>query len=89
MKIIKSLFLLLFLLNQSIFAIVNINTASKEELKTLHGIGNKLADKIIEYRKTNKFSKIEDIRGIRGIGEKRFTNIKTDISIGSYELAKK
>jgi len=89
MKFFKSLFLLLFLLNQTLFAIVNINTASKEELKTLNGIGDKLAEKIIDYRSKNKFTTIEDIKNIRGIGEKRFANIKTEISIGSYNLAKK
>ena len=55
--------------------LVNINTASKEELMTLNGIGESKANSIIEYRKTNKFNTIEDIMNVSGIGEKFFEQI--------------
>ncbi|WP_138158819.1 helix-hairpin-helix domain-containing protein [Peptoniphilus catoniae] len=55
---------------------VNINTASAEELKSLPGIGPKMAEKIIKYRDKNSFSKIEDIMNVGGIGEKKFEEIK-------------
>ena len=60
---------------------VNINTATKDELKTLSGIGDVMADRIIEYRSTNRFSKKEDIMSVNGIGNAIFEKIKDQISI--------
>jgi competence protein ComEA len=52
-------------------AIVNLNTASAEELEQVKGIGPKLAEKIIEYRKINgPFKRAEDIVKVQGIGTK-------------------
>lgn len=61
--------------------LVNINTASKEELMTINGIGESKANNIIEYRKNNKFSKIEDIKNISGIGDSVFEKIKEYITV--------
>lgn len=60
---------------------VNINVASKEELKTLPGIGDVTAEKIIDHRETTKFSSIEDIKNVSGIGEKKFEAIQSMITI--------
>lgn len=62
--------------------IININTAEKEDLELLPGIGPKTAERIIEYRKNNgKFKQKEDIMEIKGIGEKKFEKWKDLITI--------
>lgn len=60
---------------------VNINTATKDELKTLPGIGDSRADEIIRYRENTGFSKIEDIKNISGIGDKTYEKLKELISV--------
>ena len=60
---------------------ISINTATKEELTKLNGIGEKIAEKIIEYRKENKFKTIEDIKNVSGIGESLYEKIKDSITI--------
>ena len=72
--------LLLFLLVANLFA-VNINTASLKELQTLHGIGERTAKAIIEYRKAHKFKDINELMNVRGIGKKKFNRIKDELSI--------
>lgn len=58
---------------------ININTANKNELMELSGVGESTANKIIEYRKTTAFIEIEDIMNVPGIGESKFKNIKNSI----------
>lgn len=61
---------------------VNINSATQSELETLPGIGSATALKIINYRKENgKFSSIEDIKKVKGIGNNKYENIKDLITI--------
>lgn len=61
---------------------IDINKASSSELKSLTGIGDVTASKIIEYRSQNgKFKTIDDIRMVKGIGEKKFESIKNDIKV--------
>ena len=61
---------------------ININTATSKELETLPGIGASTANKIIEYRTQNgKFRSIEELMNVSGIGENKFNNLKSYISI--------
>ena len=62
---------------------VNINFASRSELMDLPGIGSVLAERIVEYRNQyGAFSRIEDIKKVSGIGEKRFESIMDKITVG-------
>lgn len=62
--------------------LININTADKEELKKLSGIGDVIAENIIRYRETNgKFNSIEEIKNVSRIGSKLYEQIKDDITI--------
>lgn len=61
---------------------VNLNQATKEELMTLSGVGEKKAEKIIEYREENgSFKTIEDLKNVNGFGEKSFESLEKYISI--------
>ena len=56
---------------------VNINTEKIEELTSLPGVGQALAQRIVNYRIENgKFKKIEDLKKVSGIGDKKFESLK-------------
>lgn len=61
--------------------LVNINTASKEELLKLPGIGGVTAEKIINYRDNNNFTKIEDLKNVNGIGTATYNKLKDLICV--------
>lgn len=61
--------------------LININTATIDELTKLDGIGTATAEKILEYRESNEFESIEDIMEVSGIGETKFENIRKDITV--------
>lgn len=61
---------------------VNINTATKEELMQLKGIGQKKAEDILNYRGANgEFQKIEDIQKVPGLKKGAFEKIKDQITV--------
>jgi comEA protein len=69
-------------------AVINLNTATAEQLDSLPGIGAKVAARIIEYRQKNgPFRKIEDLMNVRGIGEKAFLKMKNRLSVGPTKPA--
>ena len=66
--------------NNSSSNLININTATKEDLDTLPGIGPATAQKIIDYRQEHgNFSSIEDIKNVKGIGEAKFSRMQDKI----------
>lgn len=60
---------------------ISINGASKEELDTLPGIGETMAERIIVQRETSPFLQIEDLKRVKGIGEKTFEKLKDHICL--------
>ncbi len=60
---------------------VNLNTASQAELETLPGVGPATAISIISHRQSNPFKTINDLRKVKGIGEKRFADLKELIAV--------
>ena len=65
-------------------AVVNLNTATATQIATLPGIGEKAAQRIIEYREKNGgFKKIEELMNVKGIGEKSFLKLKPLITVSA------
>ena len=63
--------------------VININTASAEELEELPRIGPVIAQRIVEYRaKEGAFHSVEEIMNVRGIGEKTFLQFQNRITVG-------
>jgi len=61
--------------------LIDINKASRVQLMKLPGVGEKTAEKIIEHRNSNPFSKPEDIMNVKGIGPKKFEKMKDMIEV--------
>lgn len=61
---------------------VNLNSATKEQLQTLTGVGEKKADQIIQYREAHgKFKGVEELKEVQGIGDKTFEALKPQLSV--------
>lgn len=71
----KLLVLCLFLMG-SLFASMDLNHATKQELMSIKGIGEVKANQIIDFRKSNKIKDANDLSKIKGFGPKLIQNIK-------------
>ena len=60
---------------------VNLNSASADELARLPGIGAAKAKAIVEYRTEEPFRKTEDLRKVKGIGDKLYDKLKDQITV--------
>lgn len=66
---------------------INLNEATVQQLVKIKGIGQKYAERIVEYRENNgKFEKVEDVMKIKGIGKKKFESIKDTIIVKAEEV---
>jgi len=88
MKIIMVTFALLMsvVLAGEVYAgdMVNVNTASIEQLQTIKGIGPKNAAAIVAYRKEHGgFSSLDALTMVKGIGEKKLKKIEDGLTIGN------
>lgn len=60
---------------------ININRADKNDLMEIPGVGEVIADRIIEYRAGNRFTSSEDIKNVKGIGDATFSKMESIISV--------
>jgi competence protein ComEA len=62
--------------------LVNLNTATLDQLQTLPGVGPVLAQRIIEYREQHGgFANVADLRNVSGIGDARYNELKTRVTV--------
>ncbi|MBI2840268.1 MAG: helix-hairpin-helix domain-containing protein [Acidobacteria bacterium] len=63
---------------------INLNTAPASELARLPRIGDKIAQRIVEFRtKNGQFKAPEDLMKVSGVGEKIFAEIKGQVTVGA------
>ncbi len=72
-----------------VLAATNINTATKDELVALPGIGPAKAQAILDHRKAHgPFKSVEDLKDVKGIGAKRFEKLKPELAVTGPTAAK-
>lgn len=78
----------LALASQIAIAALNLNTASKDELVALSGIGPSKAQAIIDYRTEHGgFKKLDELKDVKGIGARRFEKLKNELTVAPAPTA--
>lgn len=82
MKSVAMLLISLFATANLALAAVNLNTATKEELDGVKGIGASKAQAIVDHRtKNGPFKTVEDLAKVKGFGEKSVTKLKGELTV--------
>ncbi len=77
-----ALVLALALFSAAACAALNLNTATKDELVALPGIGPAKAQAILDYRNAHgQFKSIEELKDVKGIGAKHFEKLKGELTV--------
>ena len=65
-------------------AAVNLNTATRDELETVEGIGPKKAEAILNHRnKHGLFKSVDDLKNVNGFGEKTVAEMRSKLTVGA------
>lgn len=78
----SSLALGLALVSQIAMAALNLNTATKDELVALSGIGPARAQAILDYRSQHgAFKSVDELKDVKGIGARRFEKLRPELTV--------
>ncbi len=90
MKFMMKLIAMFFFLVGSVWAAVNINTATQSELESVKGLGPSKAKAIIEYREKNGlFKSVDDLDKVKGFGKSSVEKLKGELAVDTSDAKRK